>query len=101
MPSSVSGAVMPSFSAYSAMMSGPSSRASVPKAQLQELASACSMVWEPWLPVQVSLAPSTIMLPSHQRLRSKRSGMLSMAAARVTSLNTEPGVKLELRHLLR
>ena len=41
------------------------------------------------------------MLPSQSRLRSKRSGMLSIAAARVTSLKTEPGVKEELRHLFR
>lgn len=45
--------------------------------------------------------PPTMALPSHQKLRSYRSGIFSMAAARVTSLNTEPGVKEALRHLLR
>ena len=98
-PSRLSSVVKPSFPAYSARVSAPSSTAMAPKAQLQELARACSMVWLPCEPVQLSSAPPTTLCPSHQNVRSKRSGMFSIAAARVTSLKTEPGTKLALRHL--
>ena len=55
--------VMPSFWAYFSSVAPPTSCAILAKAQLQELASACSTVWLPWVPVQWMVTPATSTLP--------------------------------------
>ena len=51
----------------------------------------------PWTRGQVMASPPTTVEPVQVQCRSKRSGMFSMAAARVTVLNTEPGGKVPER----
>ena len=46
---------------------------------------------------QVIVSPPILTLPVQVKLRSKMSGSCSMAAAVVTTLNTEPGVNVEER----
>ena len=59
------------------------------------------MVCSPWAAVQVTVSPPIWAEPSQWKVRLYRSGIFSRAAARVTVLNTEPGVNEEDRNRLR
>ena len=48
----------------------------------------------PWAEGQVMVSPPTTVEPVQVKVRPNRSGRFSMAAVRVTVLNTEPGVKV-------
>ena len=91
----------PACSVYCCRVSPPSSWAIWAKATLQLLAKASLMFCSPWVPEQMMVSPPITMLPWQSQVRSNRSGISSMAAARVTVLNTDPGVKVEERKRFR
>lgn len=54
----------------------------------------------PWTPLQRTVSPSTSKAPLHEKVRCQMSGIVSMAAAAVTILKMEPGVRVALKNRL-
>ena len=68
---------------------------------MQLLAKAEAMSCSPWVPEQMMVSSPIWTLPEQVQVRSARSGISSRAAARVTVLYTDPGVKVEDRKRFR
>ena len=90
-PSNLIRLVTPAASAYFVMVSAPSSSASSPKTMLQDLVRPVPKEISPWYSSQVIYSPLMASCCSHRNVRVETSGILSMAAAAVTSLKMEPG----------
>ncbi|CUO97215.1 Uncharacterised protein [Flavonifractor plautii] len=91
----------PARTVYSSSTSSPSSSASRANTPLHELARAEEMSCSPWARGQVMAPSPTWVEPVQVQVRSKRSGMRSMAAESTTVLYTEPGGKVPERKRLR
>ena len=102
MPSRLSSAVMPSFSAYSAIVSPPSSRAELAEGTVAGVGQGLL-----YRLIAVGAGAGELS-PVHYHAALTEQTALSKGPVcclspqqKVTSLKTEPGVKEELRHLFR